>query len=82
MNIPLQRVRLCNNGVPVDDKADGDVAHPVLSKLRLHFVEDLPFTLQVLESQYINFFFNLLRWNDAPRTSRIFLSQIATFSQF
>lgn len=47
MNILLQHVRSCNDGVLVGDKADGDVVHPLLSTPRLKpcYVEDLPFIL-------------------------------------
>ena len=44
-----------------------------------------PIFSTLLVASQSDFVFNLLRWNDVPRTSRVFfffLSQIATFSQF
>ena len=55
MNTPLQRVRSCNEGVPVDGKADGNAARRRRSarKLKSRFVGGLQCIPSALESEYI-----------------------------
>ena len=67
---------LFNNFYPV-------ISSPTSSKEKesdelLYTVRSLVMVRNQLPAQVVN----LLRWNDVPRTSRIFCPKIATFSQF